>query len=67
MKKLNYYYYYLWLHLWHMEVPRLGVESELQLQAYVTARATPNLSHICDLCCSLQQSQILNSLSKARG
>ena len=25
-----------------MEVPRLGVESELQLLAYATARATPD-------------------------
>ena len=36
--------------LWHMEVPRLGVESELQLPAYTTATAT----------------WILNPLSKAR-
>ena len=27
--------------LWHMEVPNLGVESELQLPAYTTATATP--------------------------
>ena len=27
-------------YLWHMEVPRLGVESELQLLAYTTATAT---------------------------
>ena len=27
-------------HLWHREVPRLGVESELQLPAYTTATAT---------------------------
>ena len=26
----------------HMEVPRLGAESELQLQAYTTATATPD-------------------------
>ena len=32
------------------EVPRLGVKSELQLQAYSTATATPNPSHhICNL------------------
>ena len=30
---------FLGLHLWHMEVPRLGTESELQLQAYATATA----------------------------
>ena len=33
----------------HMEVPRLGVESELQLPAYATATAMPDLSYICDL------------------
>ena len=26
-----------WLHLWHMEVPRLGVEFELQLPVCTTA------------------------------
>ena len=31
-----------------MEVPRLGVESELQLLAYTTATATRDLSLICD-------------------
>ena len=30
----------LGLHLQHMEVPRLGVESEQQMQAYTTATAT---------------------------
>ena len=28
---------FLGLHLWHMEVPRLGVKLELQLPAYATA------------------------------
>ena len=40
---INYYYYYYYyfsgLHPWHMEVPRLGAESELQLPAY-TATGT---------------------------
>ena len=49
-----------------MEVPRLGVELELQLLAYTTATAMPDPSHICDLHHSLQQCQILNSLSDAR-
>ena len=49
-----------------MEVPRLGVESELQLPAYAYAYATQDLSHICDLHhSSLQQCQILNTLSEA--
>ena len=34
---------------WHMEVPRLGVESELQLPAYTTATATQDPSHIFDI------------------
>ena len=36
----------------HMEVPRPGVELELQLPAYTAATATPDLSHVCDLHCS---------------
>ena len=32
-----------------MEVPRLGVELELQLLAYTIATATQDPSHICDL------------------
>ena len=34
---------------WHMEVPMLGVKSELQLPAYTTATATQDPSHICNL------------------
>ena len=59
-------FFFLWQHLWHMEVPRLEVESELQLPAYITATAMRDLSCICKLHCSLQQHQILNPLSKAR-
>ena len=45
---------FLFLHLYlqHMEVLGLGVELELQLQAHTTAIATPDLSRICNLCCS---------------
>ena len=35
-------------HPQHMEVPRLGVESELQLLAYATATATPDPSHLLE-------------------
>ena len=55
-----------WLHPQHMEGPRLGVESELQLLAYTTATATPRLSYVCSLHCSSWQSQILDPLSEAR-
>ena len=34
---------------WHLEVPRLGVLSELQLPAYTTATATQDPSRICNL------------------
>ena len=53
-------------HLWHMEVPALGVESELQLPACTTATATWDLSLICDLHHSSRQRWILNPLSEAR-
>ena len=49
-----------------MVVPRLGVESELQLLAYATAIAMWDLSRIFSLHHSSQQRQILNLLSKAR-
>ena len=41
--------FFLGPHLWHMEVPELGVELELQKPAYETATATPDLSHVCNL------------------
>ena len=49
-----------------MEVPGLGVESELQLPVYARAIAMPDLSHVCNLCHSSQQCQILNPLGEAR-
>jgi len=49
-----------------MEVPRLGVELELQLSAYTTATAMQDPSLICGLHYSSLQSQILNPLSEAR-
>ena len=58
---------FLGLHSWHMEVPRLGVESEVQLLAYNVATAIPDPSLVCDLHHSSQQCQILNPLSRVRG
>ena len=51
-----------------MEVPRLGVELELQLLAYTTATAvaTPDPNHICNLLYSLQQCWIVNPLIEAK-
>ena len=58
---------FLGLQPWHVEVPRLGVESELQLQAYTTATAMPDPSRNCKLHHSSWQHQILSPLGKARG
>ena len=49
-----------------MEVPRLGVELELQLLAYTIATARQDPSHVCDPHLSSWQCWILNPLSKAR-
>ena len=49
-----------------MEVPRLGVKSELQLPATATATAMLDLSYACNLYHSSQQHWILDLLSKAR-
>ena len=51
-----------------MDIPRLGVKSELQMRAYTTATATatwdPNL--ICNLHHSSRQHQIQNPLNETR-
>ena len=48
-RSLNFFFLFK-LYPWHMEVLRLGFESELQLQAYAIATATLDLSCICNLC-----------------
>ena len=60
----NSFFFFLGLHPWHTAVPRLGVESELQLPAYATA--SWDLNCIRDLHHSSQQCQTLNLLSKGR-
>ena len=65
MKKYLSHFFFLGLHPPHMEVPRLGVESDLWLPAYTTVTAMWGLSHICDLHhSSPQHHQILNPLSR---
>ena len=61
-----YYYFFLGPHPWYMKVPWLGVKLELQLSAYATAMATPDLSYSGELHHSLWQHWILNLLSQAR-
>ena len=48
-----------------MEVPKLGVESELQLLAYTTDAATPDPNLMCNLHHSSQQHRILHPLNGA--
>ena len=54
---------------WHMEVPRLGIELELQLLGYAAATATAawDPSCVCDLQHSSRQRRLPNPLSEARG
>ena len=59
---MQFFFFFLQLHAWHMEVPGPAVKWELQLPAYTTR----DLSHICDLCCSTQQCWILKPLREAR-
>ena len=55
----------LGLHPRHMEVPRLGVKSELQLPAYTTATTVWDPSCVYSLHHSSQQHRLLNPLSVA--
>ena len=50
----------------HMEVPRLGVQSELQMLNYTTATATPDPSCVCDPHHSSGPHWVLNPLSEIR-
>ena len=63
---LNLFFFFSGPRPQHVEVPRLGVESELQLPACTTATAMPDPSCICDLHRSSWQHRILNPLSRAR-
>ena len=48
-----------------MEVPRLGVKSELQLPSYITATAIPDPSRVFDLLHSSWQCRALSPPSQA--
>ena len=61
-----FFFCFLRLHPWHMDVPRLGVESELQLPSIATATATLDLSHIFNQQHSSWRHWILNPPSESR-
>jgi len=46
---VNFFFFLFRVTLWPVEVPKLGVESELQLPADTTATATPDPSRVCHL------------------
>ena len=61
-----FFFFFFWEpYLWHMEVPRLGVISELQLPAYTTATIKWDPSGVYDLYHRSQQCRICNPLSGA--
>ena len=66
IKLIKKFFSLLVLHLWYVEVPRLGVQLEPQLPAYATAIATQDLSCICNLQHSSWQHWILSPVSEAK-
>ena len=62
------FFFFLGLHLGHMEVPRLGVESELQLHPmlqFVAMQIINPLSEARDQNCVLMDTrQVLDSLNR---
>ena len=63
---VSFFFWSSGLHPWHMEVPRQGIQLELQLPATATAAAVPDPSLVWGLDRSSWQHRILNPLSKAR-
>ena len=61
---LFFFFFFLGPNLQYMEVPRLGVESELSLPVYATAMRDP--SHVCELHHSSWQCWNPNPLREAR-
>ena len=57
---------FLGLHLWHIEVPRLGGLIRAADTGLHHNHAMPDQSHVCDLHHSSWQHQILNPQSEAR-
>ena len=69
LRNLYLYLYFCFLgpHPGHTEIPRLGVELDLQLLAYATATANTESKPHCNLHRSSQQGRIPNPLSEVRG
>ena len=61
-----FFFFFFGPHLQPTEVPRLGVESELELSSSTTATVTLDSSHVCGLSRSSRPRQILNPLGGVR-
>ena len=71
MRFVSFFFFFLLFsaappHLPHMEIPRLGIQLEMQPMAYTTVTAMWDLSHVCDLQHTSRQCQIPDPLSQAR-
>ena len=60
-------FHFFFSFLWPMEVPRLGVQLELQLPACASATATSGLSSVCDLHHNSRQHRILKPTEQGQG
>ena len=63
---LSLFFFCLGLYPWHKDIPRLGVQLELQLPVYTTATTTWDPSHICNPQHGSQQRRIPDPLREAR-
>ena len=62
-----FFFFFYGPHPRHMEVPRLGVESELQMPAYTVGTAKQDPSHVCDLHHSLLQTPDIQCTERDQG
>ena len=62
----SFFLIFLGLYLWHIEVPRLGVELELQLLACTTDTETQDPSYVYNLYHNSRPQWIFNPMSKAK-
>ena len=62
----DFFFFFLGLHMRHIDVPRLGVESELWLPVCATATVKPDPSLVFDVHHSSRQCRIFNPLKQVR-
>ena len=60
------FFFFLWPHQWHKEVPRLEVKIRAAAASLHHSYSHTDPSHVCDLHHSSQQHWVFNPLSEAR-